>query len=247
MYLYMGTIHLTGDSRASLISKYDYLHKYSCIYTWAPSTSLAIVGQAQEAIYAIQNKQEVSTSLLESVISLTAHFKSLMEMLNNPALIQDCIFHLYQRRKEGIQVFDDEWGYLYFRILILAINASMISKYHYPALWNTLTSMDGKQDVDGPLSDALNIFLAERMNDPYPNQIIGWNSQGPRTTIVSKANALLLLDLLFQDRKGLLRAWSETRSPTLTGVLFVLWRCVHITGWVWYSMLWVVESSLALA
>ncbi|KAG8698278.1 hypothetical protein FRC11_014521, partial [Ceratobasidium sp. 423] len=209
------------------MSNYDYLRKYACSYTWAPSTSPATIEQAREAIDAIRNKKGISIPQLESAISLTAHFKSLMELLNNQALIQDCIFHLHRRQKAGVQVFDDEWGYLCFRILVLAINTSIISKYHYPALRDTLVSMHGKQDADGPLSDGVNVFLAENMDGPYPDQVIGWSSQGSRAAIISKANTLLLLDLLFKDRKGLLRAWSETRSPTLTGLLFILWRCIH--------------------
>ncbi|CAE6476557.1 unnamed protein product [Rhizoctonia solani] len=52
----------------------------------------------------------------------------------------------------------------------------------------------------------------------------------PSSACYSKKNTSLLLDLLFRDRKGLLKACSQTWSPTLTGLLFVIWRCVYITS-----------------
>ncbi|KAH7323373.1 hypothetical protein B0J17DRAFT_241733 [Rhizoctonia solani] len=212
------------------MTRYDYLRKYASEHAWSPSTSPETIEHARAAIHAIQNKQEVSISMLESVVSLTYYFGSFTGLLNDPALIQHCVICLCQRERKGAQVFDDEWGYLCFRILVLAINASMISKYHHPAVWDTLLSMHGRQGADEQLSDSLNAFLAQQVHNPHPDRIIGWSPQGIHPTIISKANTLLLLDLLFKDRKGLLRAWSETRSPTLTGLLFVLWRFAHVAS-----------------
>lgn len=61
-----------------------------------------------------------------------------------------------------------------------------------------------------------------------PDRLLGWSSRDSEPPIMAKSNALLLLDILWKDRKGFLRAWAETRAPVLTGLLFILWRCVHI-------------------
>ncbi|CAE6376861.1 unnamed protein product [Rhizoctonia solani] len=219
------------------MSRYNYLRKYASSDTWSPSTSPETVQQAQMAIHAIQNHHDVSATMLESVISLTYHVSSLLELLGDPELVQGCILYLCRREAGGVQVFDDEQGYLYFRILVLAINILVISKYDCPAFWRLLASMDGKQDASKTLSDGVEVFLAHRI-DSHPDQVIGWSSSAPNEIIVNQECALLLLGLLFKNRKGLLRAWSETCSPTLTGLLFVLWRLAHITStpalWIYF-------------
>ncbi|CUA72992.1 putative protein MG316 [Mycoplasma genitalium G37] [Rhizoctonia solani] len=90
--------------------------------------------------------------------------------------------------------------------------------------------MHGRHDAAEELSDSLDDFLSERKDDPYPDKIIGWDSSDPRVLVISKKNTSLLLDLLFRDRKGLLKTCSQTWSPTLTGLLFVIWGCVYITS-----------------
>ncbi|CAE6421542.1 unnamed protein product [Rhizoctonia solani] len=211
------------------MTRYGYLRKYASDGTWSPSTPTETIRQAQTAISAIRNNHDVSITMLESVISLTYHPISLMELLGDPGLIRDCILYLCQREKEGVQVFDDEQGYLYFRILLLAINISVISDFDCPAFWNVLGSKDGKEDASQMLSRGVEVFIAQRAGD-HPDQLLDWDLPTPGEPIISQRYALLLLGLLFKDRKGLLRVCSETRSPTLTGVLFVLWRLVHITG-----------------
>ncbi|CAE6376841.1 unnamed protein product [Rhizoctonia solani] len=209
------------------MSRYDYLRKYASSDTWSPSTSPETVQQAQMAIHAIQNNHDVSATMLESVISLTYHFNSFADLLVDPGLVQDCILYLHRREREGIQVFDDEKGYLCFRILVLAINILMISNYNNPALWYLLASKDGSEDADEVLSKEVEVFVIRLKDGPDPDKILGWDLHAPHSIIISKGNALLLLDLLFKDRKGFLRAWSETRCPTLSGLLFILRRSAH--------------------
>ncbi|KEP52544.1 hypothetical protein V565_043960 [Rhizoctonia solani 123E] len=215
------------NEQSYIMSRYDYLRKYASSDTWSPSTSPETVQQAQVAINAIRNSHDISATMLESVISLTYHFTSLAELLYDPGLVQDCILYLHRREREGVQVFDDENGYLCFRILVLAVNIWMISKYDKPALWYLLASKDGSEDADETLSKCIKLFLTQLRDDPDPDKTLGWDIQALHSVIISKGDALLLLDLLFKDRKGFLRAWSETRCPTLNGLLFLLRRSVH--------------------
>ncbi|CAE6522786.1 unnamed protein product [Rhizoctonia solani] len=104
---------------------------------------------------------------------------------------------------------------------------SMILYFGNRELVYLLASMNGKQDADEILSKGLDALLAQHIDNPHPDQIIRWDPQASHGAIVSKEDALILLDLLFKDRKGFLLAWSETRSPTLNGLLFVLRRRAH--------------------
>ncbi|CAE6511694.1 unnamed protein product, partial [Rhizoctonia solani] len=154
------------DARVYIMSQYKYLQDYADGGTWAPSTSPGTVDKARAAVHAIRNKQKVSIPMLESVVSLTYYFESLIELLDDPGLIEDCVILLSQREKKGEQVFDDEWGYLCFRVLVLSINASMVSKYRHPAAWDTLSSMHGKQDADRTLSESGLVVLSSARETP---------------------------------------------------------------------------------
>ncbi|CAE6401812.1 unnamed protein product [Rhizoctonia solani] len=217
--------------------RYDYLRKYASSDTWSPSISPETVELARTAINAIQNNHDVSATMLQSVISLTYHFNSLAELLGDPSLIQDCILYLYRRKRQGVQVFDDECGYLCFRILVLATNVLIISDYDNGAIWALLVSMDGERDTHGTLFKSVEL-LARHHNDPDLKQASDLDSQLTYEYVISKENALTLLDLLFKDREGFLRAWSETESPTLAGLLLVLRRRIHTISaperWVHY-------------
>lgn len=64
------------------------------------------------------------------------------------------------------------------------------------------------------------------------DNFLGWDKIKIFPPFVSQVDALLLLDILWKGRKEFLRAWLDTRAPGLTALLFVLWRVVHLNGYV---------------
>jgi hypothetical protein len=136
----------------------------------------------------------------------------------------------------GPQPFGHEYGYLCFRIVVLAIGVSIISRDRrkYGIIISKLIKNERLEDLSVMLMDYVVGAVSEQIYGPWvsPDSFLGWSSRDSLAPIVSKANALLLLDILWKDRKGLLRAWAETHAPGLSGVLFILWRCVQITRYV---------------
>jgi hypothetical protein len=69
--------------------------------------------------------------------------------------------------------------------------------------------------------------LIENESDRNYDWILGWSkspghSQQP--VLVSRPEALSLLNMLWEDRKMFLRAFTSTYSPGLSAVIFLLWR-----------------------
>ncbi|KAH7333718.1 hypothetical protein B0J17DRAFT_676585 [Rhizoctonia solani] len=67
-------------------------------------------------------------------------------------------------------------------------------------------------------ADVCDIFIGWRWDDFFNIK-----------PVMSKANAAILLEVLYQDRKGFLRAWAETHAPSLSPLLFIIWRCTKQT------------------
>lgn len=65
------------------------------------------------------------------------------------------------------------------------------------------------------------------------DSLLGWGTGiNMFQPLMPRADALLLLDILFKGRKNFLRGWMNTQTPALTGLLFVLWRVVNLNGYV---------------
>lgn len=223
---------------------YAFLHKYARtgdIRTWKPATSPITIDRARATIDAIRNRQEISIPMLQSILSLPANPEAL-ELLNNGSLIQDCILYLYQKQKEDTRYpFGCEQGYLYFSIIALAIGFSLISRFNIPldAIVNKIHEERGLKDPTVTVMQLVAGVVSEQINAPFsaPDDFLGWSSRN-RAPIISKPNTLLLLDILWKDRKRFLRAWAETQAPSLNGLVFIFWRCVLIAStpdrWVFF-------------
>lgn len=65
------------------------------------------------------------------------------------------------------------------------------------------------------------------------NQILGWGS--PKhypPQLISREDTKTLLILLWEDRTLFLEAFMSTYSPGLSGVMFLLWRYLHLERYV---------------
>lgn len=65
----------------------------------------------------------------------------------------------------------------------------------------------------------------------FRDTMLGWSTDSdplPWPPIMSQNDALLLLTILWRNRKGFLRAWADTTAPSLGILMFVLWRSVQI-------------------
>lgn len=62
--------------------------------------------------------------------------------------------------------------------------------------------------------------------------IVGWvaleDENAPSEVLVSRPDASMLLDMLWTDRKYFLKALTMTYSPGLSGIMFLLWRHLHL-------------------
>ncbi|EUC60706.1 hypothetical protein RSOL_361070 [Rhizoctonia solani AG-3 Rhs1AP] len=216
---------------------YEYLRKYARTDdTWQPSILPSTVGLARETIVAICARKDVSISMLQSVVSLTSHPLSL-HLLGNPKLTQSCILRLSQgQQQDPSYPFGHEDGYLYFRVLVLATGVDLIirNKLKYHQTINILLANERMEDLSVMLMEYVTGAVVELIYNKMVDvcdTFIGWKpgSLFDLKPVMSKADAAILLEVLYRDRKGFLRAWAETHAPSLSPLLFVLWRCAKQT------------------
>ncbi|CAE6451686.1 unnamed protein product [Rhizoctonia solani] len=216
---------------------YDYLRKYARTDdTWQPSTLPSTVGLAREAIAAICSRKDVSIPMLQSVVSLTSHPLSL-HLLGHPKLTQSCILRLSQgQQRDPSYPFGHEDGYLYFRVLVLATGVDLIlrNKQRYHQTIDILLANERMEDLSVLLMEYVCGVVVKLIYDNMADvcdTFIGWKPDGlfDIKPVMPKADAAILLEVMYRDRKGFLRAWAETHAPSLSPLLFILWRCAKQT------------------
>ncbi|CAE6506160.1 unnamed protein product [Rhizoctonia solani] len=220
------------------MSGYDYLRKYARTDdTWQPSTSSSAVELARETIDAICSRKDVSIPMLQSVVSLAAHPLSL-RLLGHPKLAQSCILRLSQgQQRDATYPFGHEEGYIYFRVLVLATGVDLIlrKKQKYRQTIDILLANERMEDLSVVLMEYVTGVVVQLIYDQAGEGVcdmfIGWKPGGFFNVkpVMSKADAAILLEILYRDRKGFLRAWAETHAPSLSPLLFILWRCAKQT------------------
>jgi hypothetical protein len=116
---------------------------------------------------------------------------------------------------------------------VLAVGVSIIARGgpKYNIIINKLRTNEQREDRSVVLMEYVSGAVADRVYDHWDirDEFLGWASRSFNTPIITKANTLLLLDILWTDRRGFLRAWADTKAPGLGGLMFLLWRCVQIT------------------
>lgn len=117
---------------------------------------------------------------------------------------------------------------------MLAVGVSIISRHKetFESLIEPLLELAERDDPTPVLMAIIVRASFELMDDRESaiDNLFGWSPDG--VPIVTQSDALLILDILWNDRKRFLVAWAYSDSPPLNGLLFVLWRCVHIHRYV---------------
>ncbi|QRV93652.1 hypothetical protein RhiJN_21670 [Ceratobasidium sp. AG-Ba] len=217
---------------------YAYLEKYSrTSKTWTPRISPRTVAHAQRALDAIRKGQETSLEMMECVISLPAYPYDL-HILNDPGLVRACITRLSQlQQKDSLQPFGYEQGYLLFRIIIVCIAVLLLYRdpNYYEWVIEQMLMNRGSTDPYILLMEhsraAIGIVAAGcSQGHRSIESFLGWSSDSLLQPLIPQSAGLALLDVLWKDRKGFLRAWAETYSPELYSIIAILWRCVESAG-----------------
>ncbi|KAG9097177.1 hypothetical protein FRC07_010826, partial [Ceratobasidium sp. 392] len=213
---------------------YNYLDKYARHGgTWKPLFAPDTVDHARRTLDELRYGHNVSISMLESVVSLPEHPRSL-HLLNDHLVIQTCLLRLFRlQRRDPTYPFGHEDGYLLFRIVVLAIGVRIISRI--PRKHKTIIQElhENKKHEDRT------VMLMEYVAHETGYQItqvkhipsepfLGWSSDKMfGDPIITRPNALILLNILWTDRKGFVQAWARTHAPAMAGVFAILWKCVQ--------------------
>lgn len=224
-----------------MTDRHSYLGNYARTdKAWQPLTSPATIIRAYATIQAICNGKETSIPLLQSVLSLSAHPEAL-HLLTDRSLIEGCIQYLDQQRKADSRYpFGCEQGYLYFRIVVLAVGVSVLSRNK--RMYNvTIDRLHELKDPTAKLMTTI-VEVTSEMNEewaaPELDSFLGLSSDGLTSPMMGLSSALLLLRILWDDRKRFLVAWAYSNSPPLNGLFILLWRFARIrsTDDVWLHL-----------
>ncbi|KAG8788088.1 hypothetical protein FRC12_014928 [Ceratobasidium sp. 428] len=229
---------VSSTSRRNVETTYAYLRKYARNDdTWQPWTSPDTVDLARQTVDALRNGKKVSLLQLESVVSLTAHPRSLY-ILGDLKLVDACIERLVElQRQDPTYPFGHEFGYLLFRVVILAIGIRMIKRVSnrtYDIIIDKLLENERMEDLSVVLMDYVTGTAVEHIcQTPLsPYSFLGWSSGARlyKDPLISEQNALALLSILWTDRKGFMKSWAESYAPSIFGIICITWKCVEMAS-----------------
>ncbi|KAG9122489.1 hypothetical protein FRC07_001103 [Ceratobasidium sp. 392] len=230
----MATLNRTQASEIP----YRYLQKYGRTSdTWTPRITPDTVRHARDGLNAIKHQRELSLLMLESIVSLTAYPESI-RMLSDSTLLDACVQRLFQlQRQDPLYPFGYEHGYLLFRIGVLSTGILMLSREPDRLEW-VITEMSAAARSENSsklmmkyINDSVAVMVYGLNKDHHSiSSFLGWTPEDGLKPLISPPKAMTLLDILWKDRKGFLRAWGETHAPELYGLLVLLWSCLETTG-----------------
>ncbi|KAG8688745.1 hypothetical protein FRC11_004849, partial [Ceratobasidium sp. 423] len=136
---------------------------------------------------------------------------------------------------QSIQPFNYEYGYLCFRIMTIALGTCLLNN----SVGVEFATADMIHNSTSPLMPLLDFHVAQIMEsairhtegegrDMY-NCILGWSrceDHPDKDVIVSVADVGTLFRLLWEDRALFLKAMTDTISPGLSAVIYLIWRYV---------------------
>lgn len=120
---------------------------------------------------------------------------------------------------------------------MLAVGIAIIARGgpKYNTIIKKLLENERREELSVVLFEYVDGAVGDRIYDTWDirDAFLGWDHKSSLCEpIMTKANTLILLDILYKDRKRFLKAWFETKAPALGGLLFVIWRCVQISKYV---------------
>ncbi|EUC55283.1 hypothetical protein RSOL_107890 [Rhizoctonia solani AG-3 Rhs1AP] len=164
-----------------------------------------------------------------------SHDPSAYKIFLSPGLASGCIALMTAiKDNEEATPFSYEYGYLCFRILLLSLGASLLSRLGDRNLERAVELMqDPRYDIC-LMSDIFSAQIAWSLNtlvrtpqETGCDWALGWEphkSHPPYDEIISREEAKALIDILWEDRVGFLRAMRLTFIPGLAALLFLNWR-----------------------
>lgn len=108
---------------------------------------------------------------------------------------------------------------------------------NYSLVIKAMQENERREDLTFMFTDYVSGGICPRLDDQTSllDSFLGWEKIKIYDPLMSQADALLLLDVLYKGRKDFFRAWLDTRSPGLTGLLYVLWRVVRLNGYAYFN------------
>ncbi|CAE6472342.1 unnamed protein product [Rhizoctonia solani] len=182
-----------------------------------------------------QINHSVSLADLQTILILSRSPASYHCFASRP-LTKGCIYLMNSVKISGkVSPFSYEFGYLCFRIMVLALGACLLNDQGQLESVMTDMATDQKKLLAHMFSSRVAILIEDAVNhgggrgrETY-NCILGWSQcqDHPKIEeIISTTDTGLLLALLWGDREQFLQVIPSTLSPGPCGVMYTLWRYI---------------------
>ncbi|KAG8734127.1 hypothetical protein FRC11_011390 [Ceratobasidium sp. 423] len=176
----------------------------------------------------------VSALTLKTILKL-AESPHTFSQLANPTLITACTRMMASVMPAGrTSPFTYEFGYLCFRLITIVVGVSILERSGN--LEMTIANMVSDTETELLLTFSGHVSRVIQEEYETPNDvddcdwILGWLEDSERGTLdplVGQQDVVLLMNMIWEDRKPFLSALSHTYSPGLSAIMFVFWRCME--------------------
>ncbi|KEP46550.1 hypothetical protein V565_193080, partial [Rhizoctonia solani 123E] len=182
--------------------------------------------------------QSIKTSTVDAALRLSLDPKTTRRLIKNgPAVMKGCVRLIRAaivRDSNVAPAVSHECGYACFMLLVSTLNTCLLDRCNQlnQALkfYNTVTHTSLQVLLSASLSRAIETQVKISNVGGDCDSILGWPSSTGRSRLaplLTRDDAMVLLNLLWDFRKELLKAMLSTSPPGLAGLMFLFLRSLR--------------------
>ncbi|KDN46661.1 hypothetical protein RSAG8_04041, partial [Rhizoctonia solani AG-8 WAC10335] len=203
---------------------------------------IATISKEEDEIKFDLLARQVTLEMLGCLLFLSSSVQGVL-YLAQPPLIRGCIRLMKIIKVDGVvSPLSYEYGYLCFNIAKMALGVCLvekINKQHIGELMKRIWANYQTKDNPSILTEQLSEIFLNEIAKSSPREarcdwIFGWSDPpahgGHSNLIVAESDALDLMNVLWNDRKALLKSLSLTYTPGALTILLLIWQYMLRNG-----------------